>query len=154
MDQVEKLDFPKPIASTIEALNSGIRRNMIIQLGSWGALPYSTLGQKTGLKKGRMNYHLKILTSAGMIRNFLLKNEETGFSSYYEVTPLGKSVIEGIFSAFRPIEPEIQPPSSTTWVEIAAHVTSRTIIHNTSDSASDIVPKIGRPIPVLREDYR
>jgi DNA-binding HxlR family transcriptional regulator len=153
MEQVEKLDFPKPIASTIEALNSDIRRNIMIHLGSIGALPYSTLRQKTGLTNGRMNYHLKILTSAGMIRNFLFVNEQTGYSSYYEVTPLGKSVIEGIFSAFRPIETEIQPASATTWV-IDTHTRTRAVIRNTPDSASDIVEKIGRPIPVLMEEYR
>lgn len=153
MVQAEKLDFPKPIASTIEALGSDIRRNIMIQLGSSGALPYSTLKQQTGLKKGRLNYHIKKLTSAGMIRNFLNTNAETGYSSYYEVTSLGKSVIEGIFSAFRPMEPQIQPDSSATWV-VDTVVKSRAIYQVTPDSASDIVPKIGRPVPVLRRDYR
>jgi len=102
---VSQNDFAKPIVNAIDSLASSNRRQILIELEA-SPLSYTELKEKTNLVKGTLNYHLKRLTAAGMVRNFLLNEEKTSYISYYEVSALGRRVIEGIFSAYKPPTPK------------------------------------------------
>jgi len=114
-------DFAKPIVAAINALNSKTRRQILIELED-RSLSYSEILQKTGLDKGTLNYHLKKLVASGLVRNFL--REGTLHTSYYEVSTLGRRLIEGIFNAFRPPQSYIQIAASTTTAPIRVPVES------------------------------
>jgi len=107
-------DFEKPIVTIIEALRSKHRRRILIDLRESNHLSYSEILQQTNLQKGTLNYHLKKLVSAGMIRNFLLDRQVSPYTSYYEVSELGKNVVEGFFNAFRPPAYRLQIFTSTS----------------------------------------
>lgn len=110
----QEKDFVIPVIDAIKALDSDERRRILIELEEAGSLSYSELKQKTGYKKGTLNYHLKELAAAGMIRNFLMDQEITSYTSYYEVSDLGRNIIEGILSAFRPSVREVQISETST----------------------------------------
>lgn len=95
-------DFAKPVVTMIEALNSEQRRRILIELEEAGSLSYSEILQRTRLDKGTLNYHLKNLVAAAMIRNFLVDRQVSPYTSYYEVSELGRRFIEGLLNAFRP----------------------------------------------------
>jgi len=95
-------DFAEPVVSAIEALNSEHRRQILIHLEEVGSLPYSEIKRRMKLSKGDLNYHLKELLAAGMIRNFIVDQKVTPYTSYYEVSELGRNVVEGLLGAFRP----------------------------------------------------
>jgi len=94
-------DFANPIVVVIEALASDDRRRIIIDLHETGSLSYSKIRERTGLSKGTLNYHLKKLSSAGMIRNHI-HDEVQPYSSYYEVSEFGASIIDNLLASFRP----------------------------------------------------
>lgn len=106
METVHK-DFAKPIVDAIDALNAKERRQILIELEA-GSLSYSKILQKTRLEKGTLNYHLKKLVASGLLRRYL--REGKLYTSFYEVTNLGRRLIEGILNAFRP----------SPWVAIAS----------------------------------
>ena len=114
-------DFAKPIVAAINALDSKTRRQILIELED-RSLSYSEILQKTGLDKGTLNYHLKKLVASGLVRNFL--REGALHTSYYEVSTLGRRLIEGIFNAFRPPPSYIQIVASTTTALIRVPVES------------------------------
>ncbi|RLI46799.1 hypothetical protein DRO64_00335 [Candidatus Bathyarchaeota archaeon] len=109
MEAVHK-DFAKPIVDAIDALNAKERRQILIELEA-GSLSYSEILQKTRLEKGTLNYHLKKLVASGLLRRYL--REGKLYTSFYEVTTLGRRLIEGILSAFKPF-PYNEIDTSTT----------------------------------------
>lgn len=144
------VDFPEPISSMIEALDSDIRRKILIYIEMKKALAYSDLIKILDLGKGSLNYHLKILISSGLIRNYVEKNNETGYSSYYEVSQLGRAVIDGLFSAFKPVKKTQQEPaSSTTTIDFESHTKTRMTVTKTSDSASSGIEEENTQSPVI-----
>jgi hypothetical protein len=48
------------------------------------------------IKKGTLNHHLHILVSAGLIRNFSVKNPANPYTSFYAVTSFGRRFTEGL----------------------------------------------------------
>jgi DNA-binding transcriptional ArsR family regulator len=100
-------DFPKPIVSIIDALASNQRRRILMEIKEAGQLSYSDILSRTGDYKGTLNYHLKKLVSAGLLRNFLADKEVKPFTSFYEVTKIANDVIAGIIKAFEPPKPEL-----------------------------------------------
>lgn len=108
-----KLDFERPIVTIIEALRSKHRRHILIDLREFNCLSYSEILQRTNLQKGTLNYHLKKLISAGIVRNFLVDQQVTPYTSYYEVSELGIKIVEGLLSAFRPPAYRMQIFTST-----------------------------------------
>jgi len=107
-------DFAKPIVVTIEALDSEQRRRILIDLEEAGSLSYSEILQRTGLDKGTLNYHLKKLVAAGLVRNFLRERGASFYTSYYEVSEFGRHLIEGLLSAFKPPHARLRITSATT----------------------------------------
>lgn len=94
-------DFANPIIAVIEALASGERRRIMIELQETRSLSYSKILETTGLSKGTLNYHLKNLLSAGLLRNYI-DDQVQPYSSYYEVSELGINVIDNLLASFRP----------------------------------------------------
>jgi DNA-binding HxlR family transcriptional regulator len=143
-------DFARPITEAIRALDSSERRQILIELNEAGSLSYSKLRLQTGFDKGTLNYHLKELSSAGMIRNFIVNNEVTPYTSYYEVSELGRNLIEGVLSAFRPALPKIQITASTFSFDIIPSSSSHTNL--VSDSANAIKNEV--PVQVTTNGKR
>lgn len=94
-------DFADPIILVIEALASDERRRIIIDLHETGSLSYSKIRERIELSKGTLNYHLKKLLSAGLVRNYIDDHTEP-YSSYYEVSEFGVSIIDNLLASFRP----------------------------------------------------
>ena len=109
-------DLAKPIVNAIESLYSKHRRRILIELQETNSLSYSELKEKVGLGKGTFNYHLKKLSEAGMVRNFLLEQVETSFISFYEISELGKRIVDGVYNAFTPPAPKVRySGSALSW---------------------------------------
>ena len=105
----DQKDFAKPIVLVIEALSSKRRRRILIELEN-GSLSYTELRRRTGLSRGEIDYHLSRLVASGLIRRFLREKRFPRYevNTYYEVSDLGKRLIEGILNAFRPPKSNIQ----------------------------------------------
>ena len=121
-------DLATPIVNAIESLYSKHRRRILIELQESNSLSYTELKERIGLVKGTFNYHLKKLSGAGMVRNFSLEQEETSFVSYYEISELGKRIVDGIYSAYKPPSPKMRfSGSAYTWdLEVIGGTTADT----------------------------
>ena len=138
---ISSKDFPDPIVGIIEALDSNERRLILIELGEKGSLPYSEILQRTGLSKGTLNYHLKKLATAGMTRNFIHAENSEHYSSYYEVSEFGRSVIENLLDSFRPPNRRIRYSIvSTTSVDL--EISERRGWQEVQDAANASMPEI------------
>lgn len=95
-------DFPKPIILIIEALNSKIRRQILIELEKKQSLSHLEILNIGTTLNSNINNHIKKLISAGLIKGFIKETEY--LSLHYELTSLGRDSINGLFSAFKPKE--------------------------------------------------
>jgi len=86
----------------IDGLNNKLRRQILIRIDESGPLAHKELLEKTGLDKGTLNYHLKILNSSGILTNYLDDNLDDNYSSYYDITHFGRKMIQAIFDIFEP----------------------------------------------------
>jgi DNA-binding Lrp family transcriptional regulator len=147
------LDFLKEINSTIKALDSPIRRSILIYIEEAGRLSYSEIKDFLGISKGKLNYHLKILISSGMIRNYLIE-DDSEYYSFYQVSKLGRDIVEGIFSAFRPSENELIMSASTTTINFFKmnSASAAYIERSLQDSAGP--EEIQKVIPIYQEVKR
>lgn len=99
---MSEIDFPHLINLMIDGLNNKLRRQILIRIDESGPLAHKELLEKTGLDKGTLNYHLKILNSSGILTNYLDDNLDDNYSSYYDITHFGRKMIQAIFDIFEP----------------------------------------------------
>jgi DNA-binding transcriptional ArsR family regulator len=107
-------DFSAPVVAAIEALDSDQRRRILIDLSENGSLSYSEIQKRIEIEKGTLNYHLKKLVAAGLVRNILVSQGALPYSSYYEISDLAKDMVDGLISAFRPPSAQVRITSTTT----------------------------------------
>jgi DNA-binding transcriptional ArsR family regulator len=100
----QKHDFPTMIVRAIEALSDKNRRMILINLNDRGAIAYSELQAATSLEKGTLNHHLEKLMAGALIRNFRGDSPANHYSSFYELSTIGRKMVDTIFASFGPSE--------------------------------------------------
>jgi DNA-binding HxlR family transcriptional regulator len=110
----ESKDFPQVLVRAIEALADKSRRQILMKLEEHGSLAYSEIQGITQppMEKGTLNYHLEKLLSGALVRNFRGNDPASQYTSYYELTSVGKTLVDNLFASFRP--PSQEPLDATS----------------------------------------
>jgi DNA-binding HxlR family transcriptional regulator len=120
-DMNGNMDFPRSIVDAIDALGDKHRRQILIYLKEKGALAYSELQSITSLEKGTLNHHLERMMTGAVIRNFRGEFPTSQYNSYYELSGIGRRLVESIFAAFTP------PVQSTVTISSASTIAAYTV---------------------------
>lgn len=109
--------FPTEIKRAIHGLDNEQRWRILEVLIKGDELPYTHIHNKLGLKKkGLTTYHLNELSKAGIIQNFSKDEIRDRYSSYYEVSPFGKDLINGLLESLKPAKVTMpKMDSKDTW---------------------------------------
>jgi DNA-binding transcriptional ArsR family regulator len=132
-------DFPSLIVRAIEALGDRNRRQILISLNNSGPLAYSQIVQLTKLGKGTLNHHLEKLVSGALVRNFRGDSPASVYTSFYELSPIGRRLVDQIFGAF-------EPPITKAFTANSVTAPSEPLLNAVVARAS---PKIKRPVCAL-----
>jgi hypothetical protein len=92
--------FSEEIQNAIKSIDNELRIQIIELLNINSSLSYSQLLNKLSISKGKLNYHLDILTENGILNNFVFDQILEHFHSYYELSQFGKDFIYKINSVF------------------------------------------------------
>ena len=95
-------DLPEPMVLALQALSNKDERMILLCLLDRGELSYSEIHKLFPMRKGRLNYHLKKLFNAGLIRKYYKDGRLIGqpYHSYYEPTDLGRRLVNAILDVY------------------------------------------------------
>ena len=79
--------------SVYHALSNRARLGILILLGE-ARLTFSELKQRMNMTDGNLSYHLDIMFKARLVHNEYVKTEGTGYYSYYELSELGRRILQ------------------------------------------------------------
>jgi DNA-binding transcriptional ArsR family regulator len=98
--RVNHRDFPLSLVRAVEALSEKHRREIFMSLNDKPGLAYSELKAITGLDKGTLNHHLEKLIAGALIRNFRGESPANQYTSFYEISSIGKRLLTNLYSTF------------------------------------------------------
>lgn len=97
--------IPLVIRNAIKGINDENRQFILDSLMTDGAKSFTTLKNELQLSKSNLSHHLHVLLRYGLIYNFF-KEKKTNYEySYYEISKLGKLIIENLSSIVEVIKP-------------------------------------------------
>jgi DNA-binding transcriptional ArsR family regulator len=108
-------DLPREIVEPIKALSDASRRKIVLMLLG-RELSYSEIRDSTLIGKGTLNHHLRVLITAGLIRNYGVESPGTLYSSYYAISEFGRTFMEQLQQVLRPRVRKIVETSTTLTV--------------------------------------
>lgn len=94
---LEESKFPPEINRALDALGQKNRRKIISFIIDKKKMSFSDLIEHINLNSSTLNFHLKELMKASLIKNFYRKSENPGRKySYYELTDFGKDFCKAL----------------------------------------------------------
>jgi DNA-binding HxlR family transcriptional regulator len=95
--------FPALIKTAISGLDNDTRLRVLESLINNGRMSYSKLHKDIDVpNKGRLNFHLRILSKSAIIQRFEDLSKATGERSFYDISPIGRDLINGLLSVLSP----------------------------------------------------
>ena len=91
-------ELPLVIRNAIKGLCDEKRQGILIYLKKKGPKSFIDIAKEFDLSKANLSHHLRNLMKTGLIYNFYQKNELNDKYSYYEISKLGKIIIENLKS--------------------------------------------------------
>lgn len=91
-------ELPLVIREALKGLCDEKRQGILIYLKNKGPKSFIDISREFDISKSNLSHHLKNLIKAGLIYNFYKKNELNDKYSYYEISKLGKIIIENLKS--------------------------------------------------------
>lgn len=94
--------IPEEIRDAIRGLDSEARQAIFICLLGNGEMSFSELKEKIGIGKANLNFHLKELTKAMLVRHYYRHLVGAEKFSFYSVTPFGQNLMESVVQSLSP----------------------------------------------------
>jgi DNA-binding transcriptional ArsR family regulator len=109
-------DLPFAFVQALKTLGNDESRKILLYLLEKGEASYTELLKTFSIIKGKLNYHLKKLASAGLIRRYYREGKDYPHHSFYEPTNLAKKLIEAIIQTYMGKgPPEYQFPLTSSY---------------------------------------
>ena len=118
-------ELPLIIRNAIKGLCDEKRQGILIYLKNKGPKSFTDITKEFDLSKANLSHHLRNLMKTGLIYNFYKKNKLNDKYSYYEISKLGKIIIENLISM----------------VSLKKKRKSKEMIHK----EKDIIPEVQKP---------
>jgi DNA-binding HxlR family transcriptional regulator len=107
-----RFEFPAILKYAIEGFDNPLRWKILEYLVEHGETSYSNLLKALNINnKGKLTFHLRELSKNALLNRFEVIGIKTGEKSFYDISPFGRSLINGLMSAFTQ-QLEIRP-----WLE-------------------------------------
>jgi len=87
-------EIPLLVRNSIKALSDDNRQGILIYLEKKGPKSFIEISKELKISKNNLSHHLKILMLYGLIYNFYNRNEFADKYSFYEISKLGKRLID------------------------------------------------------------
>jgi DNA-binding transcriptional ArsR family regulator len=105
-----EFEFPQLIKDILKGLDSEERLSILELLINNENMSYTQLLDNLDVKyKGSLNYHLNMLSKSAIIERRENLAHTSGNKSFYEISPIGKEVINGLLSSLAPISSTPMP---------------------------------------------
>jgi DNA-binding HxlR family transcriptional regulator len=109
--QVKSFEFPYALKNAIKGLDNDLRLKIVEYLAENGETSYSKILKGLKIKnKGKLTFHLRELSKSGVIERFELLGTKTDEKSFYNVSPFGRGVVNGLMSSLLPTETTLLEP--------------------------------------------
>jgi len=103
-------EFPQIIKDAVKSLANDTRWKITEYLVSNGSVSYSRLLNELRIpNKGSLTFHLDALSKGAIIERRENFGERTEEKVFYDISPLGKDIINGLLSALAPMQTTILP---------------------------------------------
>lgn len=96
-------EIPLMVRNFLKALNNETRQGIIIYLLRVGSKSFTEMSKDLKLSKNTLSHHIKNLTQHGLIYNFYSRNEFDDKYSFYEISKLGKKLINNLMDFIIPV---------------------------------------------------
>jgi DNA-binding MarR family transcriptional regulator len=97
-----KFEFPQLIKDIVKGLDNDLRWKILEHLINNGSMSYSQLLKELNTRKGSLTFHLGALSKSAIIERYENLSDKTGNKSFYELSPIGKEVVNGLLSSLAP----------------------------------------------------
>jgi hypothetical protein len=122
--------FPDMLKKAVHGLDNEIRWDIVRYLTENGETSYTALlkGLKID-KKGKLTFHLRTLSRSAIINRHEILGARTGEKSFYDVSAFGSKVINGLMSAFAPLDGYIDSTQRIRVIASSAPQSAVSILH-------------------------
>jgi DNA-binding HxlR family transcriptional regulator len=99
----QDFEFPAVIKEAIRGLNNTVRWKILESIITNGSMSYTKLMKELKIEnKGILTFHLEALSKSTLIERYEDLSIRTRDRSFYEISPIGKDIINGLMSAMAP----------------------------------------------------
>ena len=98
--------LPLLVRNSIKAFSDENRQDILIFLLKNGSKSFIEISKDLKIPKNNLSYHFKILIRYGLIYNFYKRNEFAEKYSFYEISKLGKRLINNLMNFVKPVLPK------------------------------------------------
>ena len=99
-------EIPLVVRNAIKGLSDEKRQAILIYLLKEGSKSFTEINKELKISKNNLSHHLKVLMQYGLLYNYYNRNEFANNYSFYEVSKLGKKVINNFINLVTPIPSE------------------------------------------------
>lgn len=101
--ETKSFEFPYALKNAIKGLDNDLRSKIVEYLVENGETSYSKILKELEIKnKGILTFHLRELSKSGVIERLELLGSKKDQKSFYNVSPFGRNVINGLMSSLLP----------------------------------------------------
>jgi DNA-binding transcriptional ArsR family regulator len=101
--ETKSFEFPYTIRNALKGLDNDLRLKIVEYLVENGETSYSKILKGLEIKnKGKLTFHLRKLSESGVIDRLELLGSNTDEKSFYNISPFGRNVVNGLMSSLLP----------------------------------------------------
>ena len=97
-------EIPLLVRNSIKALCDENRQGILIYLLKNGSKSFIEISKDLKIPKNNLSHHIKILMRYALIYNFYNRNEFADKYSFYEISKLGKTIINNVINLIIPLK--------------------------------------------------
>ena len=91
-------ELPLVVRNSIKALSDEKRQSILISLLKNGSRSFTEISEELKISKNNLSHHIKTLMRYGLVYNFYNRNENNDKYSFYEISKLGRKLIDMLTS--------------------------------------------------------
>ena len=99
-------EIPLVVRNAIKGLSDERRQGILMYLLKEGSKSFTDINKELKISKNNLSHHLKVLLQYGLLYNYYNRNRFANKYSFYEVSKLGKKVINNFINLVTPIPSE------------------------------------------------
>jgi DNA-binding HxlR family transcriptional regulator len=101
--QKKNFEFPPVMKYAVKGLDNKLRWKILETIITNGSMSYTKLMKELKIEnKGILTFHLETLSKSALIERYEDLSVGTRDRSFYDISPIGKDIINGLISALAP----------------------------------------------------